>query len=195
MKLTHPFIYRCHDLDELFKNVKTLSQFMKRLENQSQLHPERYSIEKYLGDGWEFLCEALIKTHQYDNRVGISNYEPVTKNDNGVDGYGINIFNKKCSVQHKYRSNNSLLLTASEDKLDSFITESQLNGVLLNKQYRHYIFTSAKGLHYFTDHEKFESMVKYYGYDEIRSLVDNNIHFWNFIRKQIEEFKESLLSL
>jgi hypothetical protein len=51
MKLTHPFIYRCHDLDGLFVNVKTLSQFMKRLEKQSQLHPERYSIEKYLGDG------------------------------------------------------------------------------------------------------------------------------------------------
>ena len=56
MILTHPFLNRCHDLEGLFNDVKTLSQFMKRLEKQSQLYPERYPIEKYLGDGFEFFC-------------------------------------------------------------------------------------------------------------------------------------------
>ena len=196
MKLTHPFIYRCHDLDGLFEKVKTLSQFMKRLEKQSQLYPERYSIEKYLGDGWEFFCEALIKTHQYDNRIGISGYNPVTKNDNGVDGYGVNLFNEVCAVQPKYRSNTKGLLTSEGDSLNSFITEALLEkNIQPSKKYRHFVFTTAKGLHYYTDHEKFRGMVKCYGYEDIRSLVDNNLHFWNFIREQILQFKVSSVSL
>jgi len=196
MKLTHPFIYRCHDLDGLFKNVKTLSQFMKRLEKQSQEHPERYSVEKYLGDGWEFFCEALIKSHPCDNRIGIADYKPVTKNDNGVDGYGINIFGEVCAVQPKYRSNTKGLLTSEGDSLNSFITEALLEkNITPDKKYKHFVFTTAKGLHYYTDHEKFRGMVKCYGYEDIRSLVDNNLHFWNFIREQILQFKASSVSL
>jgi hypothetical protein len=38
-------------------------------------------------------------------------------------------------------------------------------------------------------------MVKCYGYDDIRSLVDNNLHFWDFIREQILQFKRSSVSL
>jgi len=196
MKLTHPFIYRCHDLDSLFENIKTLSQFMKRLEKQSQQHPEQYSVKKYLGDGWEFFCEALIKSHPCDNRIGIADYNPVTKNDNGVDGYGINIFGEVCAVQPKYRSNTKGLLTSEGDSLNSFITEALLEkNITPDKKYKHFVFTTAKGLHYYTDHEKFRGMVKCYGYEDIRSLVDNNLHFWNFIREQILQFKASSVSL
>jgi len=196
MTLTHPFIYRCHDLEGLFNDTKTLKQFMNRLEKQAQLHPERYSIEKYLGDGWEFFCEALIKSHPCDNRIGISEYVPVTKNDNGVDGYGVNIFGEVCAIQPKYRSNTKGLLTSTTDKLDSFITEALLEkSIQPSKEYRHFVFTTAKGLHHYTDHEKFRGMVKCYGYDDIRSLVDNNLHFWNFIRKNILSFKTSSVSL
>ena len=196
MKLTHPFLYRAHNLSELFENVKTLSQFMKKLEKQAAQDPDRYPSHKYLGDGWEFFVEALIKTHQYDNRVGISNYEPVTNNDNGVDGYGINICGKVCAVQPKYRTSVSSRLTASNDSLDSFITESILaKEIIPDKQYRHFIFTTAKGLHHYTDHEKYRGKVKCFGYDEIRSLVDNNLHFWNFVRDQVLQFKNQIVSL
>jgi hypothetical protein len=195
MILTHPFLNRSHDLEGLFNDVKTLSQFMKRLEKQAQLYPERYPIEKYLGDGFEFFCEALIKSHPCDNRIGISEYVPVTKNDNGVDGYGIGFYGKKCAIQIKYRSNTKGLLTAINDKLDSFITESQLNEVFLNEKINHYIFTTAKGLHHFTDHDKFRGMVKCLNYDEVSSLVHNNLHFWSFIRKEIAQFREKVLSL
>lgn len=196
MKLTHPFMTRSHDLTGLFKNVKTLSQFMKRLEKQSKMFPERYPIEKYLGDGWELFCEVLIKTHQYDNRIGISQYKIITSNDNGVDGYGINIFGETCAVQPKYRSNTHGLLTSKKDSLDSFITEALLDkGITPSKQFRHYVFTTAKGLHHYTDHEKYRGTVKCFGYDEICSLVDNNLHFWNFIREEVLQFEEKILSL
>ena len=169
---------------------------MKRLEKQSQQHPERYPIEKYLGDGWEFFCEALIKTHQYDNRIGISDYTVVSKNDNGVDGYGVNIFGETCAVQPKYRTNIQGLLTSGKDSLDSFITEALLEKEIRpSKQFRHYVFTTAKGLHHYTDHDKFRGTVKCFGYDEIRTLVDNNLHFWNFIKEQVLLFEEKKLSL
>lgn len=196
MTLTHPFITRSHDLKGLFDNVKTLSQFMKKLEKQSKMFPERYPIEKYLGDGWEFFCEALIKTHQFDNRVGIAEYVVVSKNDNGVDGYGINFYGETCAVQPKYRSNTQGLLTSGKDSLDSFITEALLEkNITPNKQFRHYVFTTAKGLHHYTDYDKFRGTVKCFGYDDIRALVDNNLHFWNFIRKEVLQFEEKILSL
>lgn len=187
---------RSHDLVGLFENVKTLSQFMKRLEKQSKMFPERYPVEKYLGDGWEMFCEALIKTHQYDNRIGISDYVIVSKNDNGVDGYGVNLFGETCAVQPKYRADTQKLLTSSKDSLDSFITEALLErDIKPSKQFRHYVFTTAKGLHRYTDLEKYRGTVKCYGYDEIRSLVDSNLHFWNFIREQILDFEKKVLSL
>jgi hypothetical protein len=121
---------------------------------------------------------------------------PVTKNDNGVDGYGINIVLETCAIQIKYRTNTKNLLTSTVDKLDSFITEALLEkNILPSKQYRNFIFTTAKGLHHYTDHENFRGTVKCFGYDEIRSLVDNNLHFWNFIQKEIVQFKEKVLSL
>ena len=64
-----------------------------------------------------------------------------------------------------------------------------------DKKYRHFVFTTAKGLHHYTDYEKFRGMVKCYGYDDIRSLVDGNLHFWNFIREEILQFKTSSVSL
>jgi hypothetical protein len=196
MILTHPFLNRCYDLNELFFNVKTLSHFCRNLEKQSIKDPDRYPTKKYLGDGWEFFCEALIKTHQYDNRVGIFDYVPVIRKDNGVDGYGININGKLCALQHKYRSNKNLLLTATDDKLDSFISQSiMVKKIVPDKKYRHYVFTTAKGLNCYTEHENFLNNVKCYGYLEIRKLVDNNIHFWNFIRSEINKFNEKLKNI
>jgi hypothetical protein len=113
--------------------------------------------------------------------------------DRENDGYGINLFGEVCAVQPKYRSNTKGLLTSEQDNLNSFITEALLEkDIQPSKNYRHFVFTTAKGLHYYTDHEKFRGMVKCYGYDDIRSLVDNNLHFWNFIREQILQFKKTL---
>ena len=196
MILTHPFLYRCHDLVELFLNVKTLSQFNKNLEKQSIKDPDRYPTNKYLGDGWEFFCEALIKTHQYDNRIGIFDYTPVIRNDNGVDGYGTNIYGELSAIQHKYRSKTNLLLTSEKDNLNSFITESTISKKIIpDKKYRHYIFTTAEGLNHYTSHEKFKGVVKCYGYNDIKKLVDNNIHFWNFIRSEINENNKKLKNI
>jgi hypothetical protein len=50
---------------------------------------------------------------------------------------------------------------------------------------RHYVFTTAESLHYFTDSEMFSGQVVCYGYKELRVMLDNNISFWNLCRKLI----------
>lgn len=182
MEIEHHFLTTSHNILDLFDSTQKVSTFCKKLEKQAAIDTLAYPYEKYVGDGFEFLIELLIKINPADNRIGISEYHPISNNDNGVDGYGINILGKKCAIQVKYRTNSSMVLTATNDKLDSFMTEAMFEGIIPeteNKCKNHYIFTTAEGLHYYTANEKFRKSVKCIGYQELRELLDNNIHFWN----------------
>jgi hypothetical protein len=64
--------------------------------------------------------------------------------------------------------------------------------IIPDKKYCHYIFTTAKGLHHYTDHEKFKDTVKCFGYKDIGSLVNKNINFWDFIRNEIDKFNQKI---
>lgn len=181
--LKHNFKTKAHNLIDLFKDVKTFSSFMKKLEKQSTLDPLRYDPNKYLGDGFEFFIELFLKLHPNDNRLGISNYIPIQENDNGVDGIATNIKGNKCVIQIKYRSNTTDLLTANTDHLSNLFSDGMLahNVVadMINKNnYRHYVFTTAEGLHFYTDQEMYKSKVKCIGFKDIKNMIDNNIPFW-----------------
>lgn len=54
------------------------------------------------------------------------------------------------------------------------------------KEYRQFVFTTAKGLHFYTDQEMYKSRVKCFGYQELRQLVDNNYLFWNNLKELIK---------
>ena len=56
---------------------------MKELNNQSLLDILRYPENDYKGDGFEFLVEIILKSHAYDNRLGITEYVPV-QNDGSI---------------------------------------------------------------------------------------------------------------
>jgi len=190
MKIEHHFLTTAHDINGLFIETNKISTFCRILEKQANIDVDAYSYNQYVGDGFEFLVELLIKLSPADNRIGIVNYHPVKSNgDNGVDGYGRNLLNNLCAVQVKYRADSSRNLTATEDKLDSFITESVMEHEILpvkeGKIKNHYIFTTAEGLHYYTDGVKFRGTVKCIGYPQLRELLDNNIHFWSMCRKVI----------
>lgn len=190
LKLIHPFLYRCHNIDNLLKDTHKLSTFLNKLEQQSNLFPDRYDPLKYKGDGFELFSEALIKLSPTDNRIGIGNYEPITIDDTGVDGVGIGIDEKIATVQVKYRSNTEQLLTANQDHLSNFVTASIIKyGVDPKSKTNMLIITTAEGLHYFTENEMFQQQVRCLGYKQLRELVDNNILFWNSFRKLIEESK------
>ena len=168
---------------------------MRRLEKDSMIDPIRYDPQKYLGDGFEFFIELFLMLHPTDNRVGVYDYVPIQENDNGVDGIGINIKGEKCVVQVKYRANTKTLLTANEDHLSNMFSDGMVaHGVTADmedaKNFRHVVFTTAKGLHFYTDNEMYKNKVLCIGYDDFRSLLDNNIPFWTKVRKEVEELEQ-----
>lgn len=192
MIIHHNFKTKSHNLTALFEGVNTLSRFMRRLEEQSLMDPIRYDSQKYLGDGFEFFIEVLLALHPVDNRLGVSNYKPIQENDNGVDGIGTNILLEPCVVQIKYRSNTQSLLTATADHLsnlfsDGMLTHGVVSDALNPKNYRHFVFTTADGLHFYTDQEMFKSKVRCVGYKELKGIIDNNMVFWDRVREIVKE--------
>jgi len=45
-KLIHLFLFNCHDINSLLKDVIKLSTFCARLEHQANLFPDRYEPVK-----------------------------------------------------------------------------------------------------------------------------------------------------
>jgi len=196
IKLEHQFQTKSHDLVKLFEGIDKMSRFMRRLEEQSIIDPLRYDPYKYLGDGFEFFVELLLALHPVDNRLGVYNYSPVQSNDNGVDGFGVNILLEPCVVQVKYRSNTQISLTATKDSLSNLFSDGMLaHGVVADqenpKNYRHFVFTTADGLHHYTDQEMFKGRVRCVGYNDLRSVVDGNLAFWNKCREVVKEIVEA----
>lgn len=174
----------------LFDGTSTWKEFDKKLQEVAEQLKTRLNADylTVLGDGFEVFIEGFIKLTQNDNRFGISNYVPVqSKDDYGVDGYGDNIRGNKSAFQIKYRIDPTYFLTAQKDGLDSMITEALHEGISFGegKDYRHFIFTSAKGLNNKTDDNKFRGKVKCYGIDDIKTIVDNNQNFWNNLKTLI----------
>ena len=195
IQLEHNFKTKAHSLPKLFDGVQTLSKFMRKLERQALIDPARYDSQKYLGDGFEFFIELFLALHPCDNRVGVYNYLPIQENDNGVDGIGFNIRNEKCVVQIKYRSNNQTLLTANQDHLSNLFSDGMLAHNVVSdgtnkNNFRHFVFTTAEGLHFYTDNEMFKGKVKCFGYKDLKGMIDNNIPFWNAIREHIGELEK-----
>jgi hypothetical protein len=200
MKITHGFGLRAHNLIALFDKTNKISTFMNRLEKQSLIDPIRYDSNKYKGDGFEFLVEILLKSHAYDNRLGITSYEPVQSDDNGVDGVGFNLAAEKCVVQVKYRSNIKTVLTANEDHLSNMISDGMIKHKVViaednTKIPRHYVITTATGLHHYTDNENFKGFVHCIGFEQLRAMLDNNLSFWNLCRDIVKEIEKSKIKV
>ena len=203
MEIKHGFGLRAHDLLGLFDKTNKISTFMNKVEKQSLLDVTRYDANKYKGDAFEFLVEILLKSHAYDNRLGITSYDPVQSDDNGVDGVGVNLSGEKCVVQVKYRSNKGAVLTANQDHLSNMISDGMFkHGVSADPVKLslitegkvaplHYVITTATGLHHYTDNENFKGYVHCIGYDQLRAMLDNNLSFWNLCRQISKSIIES----
>lgn len=188
MEIKHNFKTKCHDLIDLFDKVNKMSTFMRKLEAQAIIDPNRYDPQKYLGDGLEFFVEIFLSLHPTDNRVGVYNYSPIQENDNGVDALGQNIRMEDSVVQIKYRTNTQTLLTANTDHLSNLFSDGMLTYDVVSDNvnkgnFRHFVFTTAEGLHFYTDNEMFKNKVKCFGYQDFRALLDNNKPFWTRVRE------------
>ena len=186
--LQHNFQSKAHSLTALFEGVDRMSRFMRLVEREALIDPLRYDPVMYVGDAFEFFVELFLLLHSTDNRVGVYEYVPVQENDNGVDGIGVNIIKQKCVVQIKYRANIETLLTANIDHLANMFSDGMLaHDVVVDKSnpknFRHFVFTTATGLHFYTDEEMFKGRVKCFGFQDFRNLLDGNIIFWDKCRE------------
>lgn len=186
--LEHNFKTKAHSLTRLFDGVNKMSTLMRRIESEAIIDTLRYDGEKYKGDAFEFFVELFLALHPTDNRVGVYNYKPNQENDNGVDGIGVNINNEKSVVQIKYRTNVLTELSTNKDSLSNLITDGMMSHSVVadmenSNNYRHFIFTTATGLNFYTDGEMFKSKVKCFGYNDFRCLLDNNQIFWGKVRE------------
>lgn len=200
MILEHNFQTKSHSLSRLFDGVSKMSQLMRKIEQESIFDPLRYDPDKYKGDAFEFFVELFLSLHPVDNRVGVYNYKPKQENDNGVDGTGINIKGDNSVVQIKYRSNTQTELSSNKDSLSNLITDGMLSHNVVAdmnnpKNFRHFVFTTADGLNFYTDKEMFKSKVKCFGYNDFRSLLDNNLIFWNKVREIVGIIETKVLPL
>jgi hypothetical protein len=70
------------------------------------------------------------------------------------------------------------------------MTAGMLKGITYDltdpTNYRHFVFTTAKELHFVTNERQFEKNVYCFGYDEFRKMVDNNQPFWNKCREVVQ---------
>jgi hypothetical protein len=157
--------------------------FIKSRETDERIGITNYSPVKLCGDigidgiGINISGDKCVIQHKYKantqtlltaNGDHLSNMFSAAQTKYGVS----TIFSEKENVEKLYA--------------EKLINKSNYNKKirkLENSAKRHYVFTTAKGLHYFTDGEMFNNDVICFGYEEIRVMLDNNISFWNLCRK------------
>ena len=188
--MQHNFITKSHDIIGLYDGTNKMSTLMNKIEKQSLIDPSRYDPDKYKGDAFESFVEKFLHINNVDNRVGVYNYVPIQLDDIGADGEGTNMKRERCVVQIKYRSKTDHLLTANEDHLSNLIVAGVDLGITTDKvdlsNFRHFVFTTAKGLHFHTNEQMFKGRVKCFGIEEFRKMVDNNTQFWNKCREVVQ---------
>jgi len=201
IELTHPFIFRCFDVNCLLDNCQNLlndchklNTFLNKVEAQSK-DPRCQDGDKYKGDALELFAEALIKFSPIDGRIGITDYKPVIENDTGVDGVGIGNNGNPATVQVKHRIAN-WILTADTDHLSNFPNASFMKyGVKPEDDKNMLIITTAKELHHYTTTEMFGNKVRCLNRENLKHLVDDNKMFWKLFRDEwiaaIERNKKS----
>lgn len=191
--IQHKFYYTCVDLVGLFENVSTFYEFKKRLEKQAD-SINIMKKDEYLGDGFEFFVELLLRLNPYDKRLNINGekYEIVTPDlDNGCDGYSENLDGQMCAIQIKFRSDQSHILKRLEDNLSSMIEEALHQGIVYandGEMSRHFIITNAAGMDNKTQMVKYRNKVKCINIHTIKKVVDNQKAFWEKCLEISREF-------
>jgi hypothetical protein len=196
IRLIHPFRFDSRaDWGKILRDVDTLAKFENRLKkfcdtdtNHLTEDEKGNKVRTFLGDGFELFVEALIKTHPYDRRVGVSHYKPCHPNfgdeDHGVDGKGTGTNGRPSTVQAKFRGNPQDVLTANGAHLVNFKNSShEEHGVKFDDTDNMLIVTNCRGLHFYTEEKMLNKKVRCIARDHLKQMVDDNIPFWDEFRR------------
>jgi hypothetical protein len=72
---------------------------------------------------------------------------------------------------------------------DEIISKSKFEkqlAILDKSAPRHYVFTTAKNLHHFTDNEMYKNQVVCIGFDDLKVMLQDNLSFWNLCRELVK---------
>jgi len=158
---------------------------------------------KFKGDIFELFVEFFIKMSPVDDRIDVCDYQLVTEDDTGVDGWGYNREGEKVTVQVKYRMWD-WELKAIKDHLETFrLTSFKKYDIDPKATGRMLIMTTGKAIHWQTLERVFSGRVRCisnnasYGclrgasnktIDDLfslQSLANNNMMFWKSFEENI----------
>lgn len=115
---------------------------------------------KFKGDIFELFTEFFIKMSPIDDRVDVYDYQIVTEDDTGVDGWGYNRNGEIVTVQVKYRMWD-WELTSIKEHLDNFRwTSYKKYGIKAEDTGRMLIVTTGKEIHWKTLERYFSGKVR-----------------------------------
>lgn len=173
IELEHHFKNTCYDINKLLNGVTSLTTFLNRLDKQSQEHPEMWEPNKYKGDGFECLVEAIIKLNPTNTRINITNYHPSLVDEQGIDGSGETFDGVPHEVQAKTWGDSQAYITETKHHIAMF--PAMAGTKHMGKEFRMTLFTTAKDLHPVLDN--FNQKVRVLGRKDIEKLV-NTPTFW-----------------
>jgi hypothetical protein len=160
----------------LVNKVNKISTWMSRAEKLADDNKEIFDRDKFIGDAFEHLCEAILVWNRGDKALNIVDVHPAPYDEEGVDLLGIAHDLKSVhTVQCKYRGNTTTDLTEGRDHIAMFPSVSTLK---YDAKYMT-ILTTANDLHRILD-EAWQGKVRTIGFNEIKRLVDKNDAFWQF---------------
>lgn len=175
----HKF-FRCSTIGGLTKNIIELSKDAKLY----GYGDDESGINKLKGDLFEIFAELFFKLTTSDNRIGIVDYRPVIDSDDyGVDGVGIAINNAPVTVQVKFRSNVTELLTIKHIKNLQGLSYKK-HKVPVESGTNIVIFTNCAGVHWNTETNVMRKSILVYSSFEnpsqynLTKLIDGNNSFW-----------------
>lgn len=195
-------------MDDLFTDVSTIDELREKIILLSAKHYEEigrilendYTHNKMLGDLFEIFAEIFFKLTSVDNRIGVSNYTPVeSKDDYGVDGYGLGFNDKPCTIQVKFKSDPTEFLTIKDLKNYQGLSYTKYD-VDVKDTRNLIIFTNCTGIHWSTETNILKNKTVTYGvfggdgnHDKsLSNLLDNNKPFWKKAIEYVQYSKKVL---
>lgn len=168
----------------------TLQRYMENVKRLASQQDE-FEEEKFVGWGFELLIEAMIKLSPADSRIGITSYRPRNGNDGkdmGVDGIGTGWNGRPATVQCKYRSNPTEVLTSNKDHLGNFVSESMTKfNVVKDKTKNMLVVTTARGIQFDIREKMFDGQVRCLAFEHLthpkKGLINGNYGFWSHFFK------------
>jgi hypothetical protein len=175
-----------------FENLNNFSTLLGRINRVSErfikdlweLYPDdndEPGLDRLKGDLFEIFIMCFIKILGADPKIGISEYkETPPGQDYGVDGFGIGMDTRNLTVQIKFRSDPTTLLT--ERDIKQFLSQSILR-FNVNIESKNFVLISSCKLHPITATEIGMGRITDIGFNEISLLIDQNNTFWYELKK------------